>query len=1113
MRRTKFVLVWLSAVSMWIGGIPAKAQALYGSLVGNVTDASSASIPGASVKITQIETNESRESKTNDAGVFSFPSIPAGTYTVEVHKTGFQTTLQHEIVVRSNSVVRADAALQVGTVSQNIEVTAAAALLQTDGADVRAEISAKTLEDTPLPPGRNFQNMLITVPGITPPQNANSVSANPARSLAFQASGVTRSGNVMTIDGANVESTWLQEVAAYVPSLEAIEVVNVAANSYDAAQGFAGGAAVNVQVKSGTNQIHGSAFEYNFNNAMIARPFFLPVTSPNPKSILNNFGGTVGGPIKKNKLFYFLSYDGNLTRQNASGYYTVPTAAIKSGDESADPTAIYDPATGAANGTGRSIFPGNIIPANRISSIAQKIAALTPLPNVPGNLLANNYFADGPYTQNRNTTDAKVTYNITDKLNLGARFGWLNYIMNDPPAFGALGGPQLGSTGGAEGAGTGNVFSNTVTANYAVSPRFVIDGYFGYTLQDSNQEPPGLSQNIGSDVLGIPGTNGPNPAEGGWPAFSVASYTALGNQGTVPFYFHNSNYQTVANGNWTNGTHTIRFGVDTLKKDLNMFQELNQASGSFSFANGITGLSGGPAQNQYNSYAAFLLGDASTIAKGEENGNNLSSEWFYSLYVQDKWQVSRKLTLSYGMRWEYFAPPVGDMQRYDPVANTMNICGSQAVPSSDCGTSFSKRLFAPRLGIAYRPSEGFVIRAGFGVSYDPFFIGQQILRIYPNQISYSVTGANSFQPITTLSQGIPPLVFPAIGNGIIPMPASVSLNSLGDSYTRSYIMNWNVMLQKELKHGFVAQAGYVGTRQVHQQYEININNGNVLGAGTAGEPLNQAFGRTATTNFFEPWGHSHYDALQATLSRRFHGGYQIAANYSFSKSITYCCADKDDSGPSIGIPGYQKLNRSVAPFDRTQVFTFSGIAELPFGRGKRMLSHGGFVTALASGWQLNGLLNAYTGTAFTVTGSSTSLNAPGNTQTADQIKPQVAMLGGAGPGQSWFDPLAYASVTQVRFGTSGFDVLRGPGQINVDGALFRTFRITERIATQFRAQVFNVANTPHFANPASNAGSLVLNANGTINNLGGFTVITATTGNGREGIDQRVFQLALRVSF
>jgi len=1106
--------IWAAAMTAALvcGGM-LRAQILYGYLVGNVTDASHAAVPGATVRITQTETNESRETQTNDAGLYSFPSIPAGTYRVEVRKDAFQTATTNGVAVINNATVRVDVTLQVGTVTQNVQVISDTVPLQTDGADVRAEISSKTLEDTPLPPGRNFQNMLITVPGITPPQNANSVSANPARSLAFQASGVTRSGNVLTIDGANAESTWLQEVAAYVPSLEAIQVVNVAANSYDAAQGFAGGVAVNVQVKSGTNEVHGSVFEYNFNNAMIARPFFLPTNQPNPKSLLNNFGGTVGGPIKKNRLFYFLSYDGSTVRQNANGYYTVPTAAIKSGDESADPTAIYDPSTGTSTGTGRTPFPGNIIPSNRISPIAAKIASLTPLPNVPGSLLSSNYFADGPYLQNRNTTDAKVTYNLTDKINFGVRFGWLNYYMDDPPAFGAIGGPQLGSTGGAEGEGTGNVFSNTITANYLLTPRLVFDGYFGYTLQDSNQEPPGLNQNVGTDLLGIPGTNGGNPAEGGWPAFSVSSYTALGNGGTVPFYFHNSNYQGVVNGNWTNGAHTVRFGVDTLKKDLNMFQELNQASGSFSFANGLTGLNGGPAQNQYNSYSAFLLGLASSVAKGEENGNNLSTEWFYSLYAQDKWQVSQRLTLSYGMRWEYFAPPVGDMQRYDPTTNTMQICGSQAVPSSDCGTQFSHKLFAPRLGVAFRPSEGFVIRSGFGISYDPFFIGQQILRVYPNQISYSVSGANSYSPITTLAQGIPPLVFPSIGSGIIPMPTSVSLNSMGDTFTRSYIMNWNVMLQKELPHGFVAQAGYVGTRQVHQQYEININAGNILGAGTAGEILNQQYGRTSTTNFFEPWGHSHYDALQATLTRRFRGGYQVGANYSFSKSITYCCADKDDSGPSIPIPGYQKLNRGVAPFDRSQVFTFTGIAELPFGRGKKMLNRGGIASAIASGWQVNGLLDMYTGTAFTVTGSSTSLNTPGSTQTADQIKPDVAKLGGVGPGQSFFDPLAYASVTQVRFGTSGMDVLRGPGQIDLDASLFRSFRISERVATQFRFQVFNVANTPHFANPGSNAGNLVLNSNGTVNNLGGFTVITSTTGNGREGVDQRVLQLALRVSF
>jgi hypothetical protein len=1092
---------------------PALSQNLFGSLVGNVTDPSGAAVPDALIRVTEADTGDIREVRTNSSGVYSFPSLPPGTYALEVTVGGFQKSKREGIAVRNGDSLRLDFALQVGTQSENVQVTAASELLQTDGADVRAEIGAKTLQDTPLPPGRNFQNLLVTVPGITPPVNANSVSANPARSLAYMANGAERSGNVMTIDGASVESTWLQQVSAYVPGLESIEVVNVASNSYDAAQGFTGGAAVNVQVKSGTNQIHGSAFEYNFNNGMIARPFFLPVNQPNPKSILNNFGGTVGGPIVKNKLFYFVSYDANLTRQNASGYYTVPTAAIRSGNESGSTTPIYDPATGTTSGAGRTPFAGNTIPASRISPIATTIANLIPLPNVPGNLLANNYFADGQYKQNRDTTDAKVNYKATDKLNFAARFGWLHFLMNDPPAFGALGGPQLGSTGGAEGLGQGNVFSNTVTGNYVVSPHFVIDGYFGYTLLDTSQVPPGLNQNVGTDLLGIPGTNGGSIAEGGWPAFSVSSYTALGNQSTVPFYFHNGNYQYVAGGNWTNGTHTIRFGVDTLRKDLDMFQELNQASGSFSFAGGPTSLSGGPAANQFNNFATFLLGLPTTIAKGEEQGYNQNSEWFYSLYAQDKWQVTRRLTLSYGMRWEYFAPPVGDMQRYNASTNIMTICGSQTNPSNDCGTNFSKKLFAPRLGVAFRPREGFVIRAGFGISYDPFFIGQQILRIYPNQISYSLAGVNSFQPVSTVAQGIPALVFPAVGNGALPMPSAVSLNSMGDNYTRSYILSWNFTLQKELGHGFVAQLGYVGNRQVHQQYEINVNAGQVLGAGNAGEPLDQQFGRTAITNYFEPFGHSHYDALQATLNRRFANGVLMQASYTWAKAIGLCCADSEDAGPQIAIPAYEALNRSVEPFDRTQVFAMSGTVELPFGRGKKLLNHGGFVGALVSGWQINGLASAYTGLPFTVTGSSTSLNAPGNTQTADQIKPEVSTIGGAGPGQSWFDPLAYANVTQVRFGNSGFDTLRGPGAFNLDASLFRTFQITERYKLQFRGQVFNVTNTPHFANPASNVGSLILNPNGTINNLGGFTVISATTGNGREGIDQRVFQLAARFSF
>jgi hypothetical protein len=422
--------------------------------------------------------------------------------------------------------------------------------------------------------------------------------------------------------------------------MEAVETVNVVTNSFDAAQGFAGGAAVNVQVKSGGNQIHGSAFEYNFNNAMIAKPFFLPTGQPNPKSILNQFGGTVGGPIKKEKLFYFLSQDESLTRQNASVYGTVPTAAMTTGNMSGSTTPIYDPSTGQLNGTGRTTFPGNLIPQSRIDPIVQKIVNLTPPPTFPS-LLANNYYASAPYSFSRDTTDAKVNYYINDKLNISARFGWLKYTMDDPPMFGALGGTPVSSAGGAEGHGYGNVFSDTVSGNYMISNRLIVNAYFGYTLLDSNTEPPGLDQKVGLDVLGIPGTNGPSLAEGGWPAFAVSSFSALGNQSIVPSYFHNANRQYVANANWTNGAHSVRFGVDTLRKDLDMFQGSQQLSGSFSFSPGTTGLSGGPSQNQYNSYAAFLLGLPSTIAKGLKSPNNMTSEWFYALSLLSGYKSNR----------------------------------------------------------------------------------------------------------------------------------------------------------------------------------------------------------------------------------------------------------------------------------------------------------------------------------------------------------------------------------------------------------------------------------------------------------------------------------------
>src|SRR5262249_23033058 len=343
-----------------------QAQVLYGSIVGDVTDTSNAPIAGAMVRITHTETNQSRQLTTNQAGGYSFPIIPAGTYEVTITKDGFQTYTSRNVVVTVEKVVRVDAKLQVGRVTESIEVTVQAATLQTDRAEVRGELTTKTLENLPVPVGRNYQNLLVMIPGFTPPANQHSVAANPSRGLTFNVNGTTRNANNVRIDGAVVNNPWLPHVTAYVPALEAINEVSVTTSSFDAEQGLSGGTAVSVQIRSGTNQIHGSLFEYHTNNALKARPFFLPADQGKPKLVDNQFGGTIGGPIIKDKLFYFGSYEGTFNRQNAFRFVTVPTEAMRAGNLSASPNLIYDPATGNADGSGRQAFANKIISADRI---------------------------------------------------------------------------------------------------------------------------------------------------------------------------------------------------------------------------------------------------------------------------------------------------------------------------------------------------------------------------------------------------------------------------------------------------------------------------------------------------------------------------------------------------------------------------------------------------------------------------------------------------------------------------------------------------------------------------------------------------------------------------
>ncbi len=546
-RRTGTLLAGLALMMTLLLASAAQAQVLYGSIVGNVTDKSDAAITGATVKITNKATNQSREAATNADGSFTFTTVQTGVWEITVTKNGFKTLARSNVEVTLNSITRSDVALEVGQVSDTVSVTADAALLQTDRAEVRAELTSQTLLNLPIPPGRNYQQMFRTLPGINPPSNAHSIPTNPSRALQYNVNGTSSSSNNVRIDGASQYNIFLPHVTAYVPSLEAIETVNVVTNNFDAEQGLAGGAAVNVQIKSGTNKIHGSAFEYHDNNNTKARPWALRpivvngVLTPQdkPKRVYNQFGGTFGGPIIKDKLFYFTSFEGTNDRQLGARFLTVPTAEMRTGNLSAAGTGvnIYDPASGnQTNGTNRNAFTGNIIPTQRLDPIAQLILKDLPLPNRPG--ILDNFYATAPYAYDKKTLDTKVNYNVNQKFTTYGRFSFLTYNQLNPGLLGKLDG-QASAQGGNTGVGSGKTYGVTVAGVYTVNSNFVIDANIGYTKQGTTSEQGFLDQKIGLDVLKIPGTNGTRAFENGWPRFRIEGFAALGVQDSFMPYTRN----------------------------------------------------------------------------------------------------------------------------------------------------------------------------------------------------------------------------------------------------------------------------------------------------------------------------------------------------------------------------------------------------------------------------------------------------------------------------------------------------------------------------------------------------------------------------------------------
>jgi len=1091
----------------------ARAQVL-GTIDGNVTDPSQAAVVGAKVVVTEEATGLVRDTATNSAGVYTLPELPPGTYTVTISSSGFQTYTRTGVVVTVQTVTRADAALTVGGVNQSVTVSAEAAVLQTDRADVRSVIGAQSLANLPVPIGRNYQMLFVTVPGVSPPQSAHSFAANPTRSLSFSVNGGNTNINDTRIDGAGTRCFNSTDVIQYVPAMEAIETVSMASNSFDADQ-TTGGGAVSVTVKSGTNAIHGSLFEDHADRSLAAYQWVANRALPKLPLINNQFGAVIGGPIKKDKLFYFVSYEGLRLVQGNAVAAQVPTPAMKAGNLSASPTAIYDPMTGNLDGSGRTPFPGNIIPAARIDSGVQALinTGSWPNPNQPGTGafgLGSDFLCTGCQGNSgltRDQFDGKISWNPTSKLSTFARLGFANGSWYDPQIFGSIGGPAVSPSNGAIGTGGAHVFNGSVSASYTFSPNLFFDAYFGYNRGDLWALQPNQNQNLGWTMLAIPGLNTANltPSrqlqQGGMPMLAIDGFAALGRANTYqPFADRDPERNYDASVNWLKGAHNIRAGFDSDFQDSNEMQyeltgsSYNTSAGGFHFAQGTTQLKGGASGNDFNAFASFLLGlpqDSGKIYQFPDEYYTRSKS--FAIYIRDSWQVSRKLTLVYGVRWDYYPFPRRKgtgLEIYNPQTATDSICGVGSTPG-DCGVTRDKQRIVPRFGVAYRVTDSTVIRTGYSMLTDPVaFLGQTLSsrEDFPYLFSQIILPPNSLSYAITLRQGLPAASPPDLSTGTVPVPGYAYIKTyVPKSYVRGYMQSWNFTVEQRVK-SWLASAGYVASRFTDPQNDIEMNWSPING-GTAGEMLNQLTGRTASTLYIGTLGTNTYDSLQTRLGGHF-GDLQINASYVFSKSLGYALT------PAVMIPQYYHLNRGPLATDITQMFSLSGVEGLPFGKGKRW-AQSGVGSKLAGGWQISTVVTARTGRPFTATASSSSLNSANSSQFADCIGPPQE----TGDIYHWYNPSTFAAPSSGRFGTCGTDSLRGPGAINADLGLERKFKFSEKAGLTFRAEMFNIANTPHHSNPVTSVSS------------GTFMQALGIVSSGREGIEQRAVRFALRLAF
>ena len=1076
----------------------ASAQAVTGTLLGNITDSSGGAVPGATVTATDVDKNISRTVVSNEAGYYIFSSLLNGTYTVDAELQGFKKVARQNVKVDVNTTVRVDLSLPVGQMTEEVTVAAESPMMQTDRADTGRILESKMVAELPLTFNRNFQSLLVTVPGITRPHREHSQFFNSQDSLRFEVNGQSGLASNTLIEGLddNHKTGLLQVI---IPAADALETVSVTTSNYDAEFGRAGGAVTNVTIKSGTNDLKGSVFFFGNTDKTNASDYFTHLKAPTKFA---NGGFTLGGPIVRSKLFFFGDYQRTLDNNGYVVRAIVPTTAMRNGDFSAVSSRIYNPFTGDVSGANRVAFANNVIPQDLISPIAKKLLAFIPEPNIPGVALGqNNYQKAQTREKTTDGFDAKINHTLTQRDQMSYRVSFMRPVVFDPAVFGEYGGP---ANGGFAGTGTNTSSSSAITWTRVFSSKTVLDVRSGLNYYHNVTSTVAKGLTTATEV-GIPGANLDDYTSGlSQIAIGGHSDPLLGFSASQPWDRSERTWSVVSSVTRMLATHTLKLGGEWRhNRDLLLqTQDAGGPRGRFVFNASGTGIPSesntlsGPA----NAFASFLLDWPNTVQRDlkvfDEPGTQHMATF---MFVHDKWQARRDITVDLGLRWEYYTPLTGlegkgSLANYDPATNTIHVAG---YGSTDNALNVKKNFknFTPRTGLSWRVNDKTVVRTGYGASTIPFPDNRYAFN-YPVKQNYAGSAANGFQRAGSMATGFPsPALVNIPADGIIPVSGSL-LNSTFDvipsDFHEATLHSWNVAFQRQLPFLLTADVAYVGNRGVDVVMDINTNASMQYGSGNNGRPQFAQFNRTGTTRTRTNQNKSQYHGLQMKLDRRFRNGFLISNSYTFSRSMDYANQNEGIETPIDFSKSWARSN-----FDRTHNYVLSALYELPWGPRKRWLSDG-MLGQVIGGWQVSGIFVAQSGVPTTIGGNGTLLNTPGNSAYADLVGEQ-RILGGLGPGRLYFDPAAYAlPAAGVQGNMKRNSGPEAPGFWNLDMSLFKRFSIGSNRFAELRVDAYNAPNAVRWGGPSTGFSTAAGNT---------FGQVTGTSGG------QRSLRFGARVTF